>query len=323
MDFIIEKEIKYYARKGLKLICPLVFGILFILIATFIKFKPVYKVTFLGQEIGIVKNKEDIENAIKEYKENITGDIAYITIKEMPEYEFKFVEANQETNEEEVLLAVKDTAIITYKRYAITLEGAQKTVVSTFDEAKQVVDEIKAEFDEDLELDIAVQEIYDTDNIELETVETAVGRLNSDEFIVEKLKEQQATVNGVTLHLPLTEDTFTVITSRFGSRSGSYHTGLDVATDSGTPIHAVASGTVTEAGWDGSYGYKVAIDHGNGVETWYAHCSEIYVSVGDIVETGDTISAVGSTGNSTGPHLHLEVRIDGVAQDPQNYLYDE
>ena len=323
MDFIIKKEIKYYARKGLKWIYPLVFGILFILFTTFIKFKPVYKVTFLGQEIGIVKNKNEIENAIKEYTENITGDIAYITIKEMPEYEFKFVESNIETNEKEVLLAIKDTAIITYKRYAIMLEGAQKAVVSTLDEAKTVVDEIKDEFNEDLELDISVQEIYDSNNIELENVETAVANLNNDDIIIEKLKEQRATVNGVTLHLPIDENTFTLITSRFGSRSGSYHTGLDVATDSGVPIHAVASGTVTQAGWNGSYGNMVTVDHGNGVETWYAHCSSIYVSVGDTVETGDTIAAVGSTGNSTGPHLHIEVRVDGVAQDPQDYLYNE
>lgn len=323
MDFIIEKEIKYFARKGLKIICPIVFGILFIILATFIKFKPAYKVTFLGQEIGIVKSKNEIEKAIKEYKENITGDIAYITIKEMPEYEFKFIEASEDTNEEEVLLAVKDSAIITYKRYAITLDGIQKTVVTTMSEAKEVVDEIKEEFDGDLDLDIAVQEIYDTNNIELASVETAVASLNNDEVIIEKLREQKATVNGVTLHLPISENTFTLITSRFGSRSGGYHTGLDVATDSGTPIHAVANGIVTYAGWDGSYGYKVAIDHGNGVETWYAHCSAIYVSVGDAVETGDTISAVGSTGNSTGPHLHLEVRVDGVATNPQDYLYNE
>ena len=322
MDFIIERKIKYYTKEGLKWICLLVFGILFISIATFIKFKPVYKVTLLGQEIGLVKNKTDIENAIKEYTENITGDIAFITIKDMPEYELKFVNATEETNEEEILLAVQDTAIITYKRYAITLAGVQKAVVSTMDEAKEVVDEIKDEFEQDLELDIAVQEVYDSNNIELESVDTAVGMLNSDDFIKQKLKEQKATVNGVTLHLPISEDTSTVITSRFGSRSRGYHTGLDIATNTGTPIHAVASGTVICAGYQGGYGNLVIIDHGNGVQTYYAHCSKIYVSVGDTVETGDTISLVGSTGNSTGPHLHLEVRVNDEIKNPQNYLYN-
>ncbi len=323
MDFIIEKKIKYVAKKSVKWISLLVFGILFIIIATFIKLKPAYKVTFLGQEIGLVQNKESIENAIKEYKENITGDIAFITIKDMPKYEFIFVDADEETNEEEILLAVQDTAIITYKRYAITLGGTQKAIVSSMDDAKEVVNEIKQEFSQDLELDIAVQEVYDSNsNMSIESVDTAVGMINSDDFIKQKLKEQKATVNGVTLHLPISENTSTVITSRFGSRSSGYHTGLDIATNAGTPIHAVASGTVITAGWQGSYGNLVIIDHGNGVQTYYAHCSAIYVSEGDTVDMGETISAVGSTGNSTGPHLHLEVRVDGEIMNPQNYLYN-
>ena len=72
---------------------------------------------------------------------------------------------------------------------------------------------------------------------------------------------------------------------------------------------------------NGSYGNLVKIDHGNGVETWYAHCSKIYTKVGAQVKAGDVIAAVGSTGNSTGPHLHLEIRIDGTAINPQKYLY--
>ena len=201
------------------------------------------------------------------------------------------------------------------------LNGEQKAVVSTIDEAKEVVEKIKNEFNQDLELNIAIQEVYDSNNIEIESIGAAVGAINSDDIIKEKLQEQRATVNGITLHLPLSESAKTSISSRFGYRSRGYHTGLDIATSSGTPIHAAASGTVIQAGWQGSYGYLVIIDHGNGVQTYYAHCSSIYVSVGDTVETGDVISAVGSTGNSTGPHLHLEVRVNGEIKNPQNYLY--
>lgn len=111
------------------------------------------------------------------------------------------------------------------------------------------------------------------------------------------------------------------ITSKYGYRSSGFHTGLDIATATGTPIHAAASGTVTYAGWKGSYGNLVIIDHGNGYQTYYAHCSAIYVSAGQAVTTDTTISAVGSTGNSTGPHLHLEIRLNGQTQNPQNYLY--
>lgn len=285
------------------------------------RFKPVYKVTFLGQVIGTVNSKNNIEDAIKEYTENTSGDIAYITIKDMPEFEFELVNIDKETNEEEILLAVQDTAIITYRRYAITLDGTQKAVVSTMDEAKDVVDEIKDELGQDLELNLAVIEIYDSNDIELQSVETAVAKVNDDDAIKEIIKQNESTVNGVLLHLPLSEEIPKTISSRFGSRNGGYHTGLDIATSIGTPIYAVANGTVTYAGWQGGYGNLVIISHENGVETYYAHCSEIYVSVGQTVKTGDVISAVGSTGNSTGPHLHLEVRVNGEIKNPQNYLY--
>ena len=114
------------------------------------------------------------------------------------------------------------------------------------------------------------------------------------------------------------------ITSRFGAvssiRSGA-HTGTDIAAPSGTPIKAVASGTVTFAARSGSYGNLIKISHENGVETWYGHCSELYATEGQQVEAGEVIAAVGSTGNSTGPHLHLEIRVNGTAVNPQTYLY--
>ena len=115
------------------------------------------------------------------------------------------------------------------------------------------------------------------------------------------------------------------ITSRYGVSSRirkSDHTGLDIAAKSGTDIKVVASGTVIFASYNGSYGNLVKIDHGNGVETWYAHTSKMYVKEGQTVEAGDVIAAVGSTGNSTGPHLHLEIRINGEHVNPQEYLYN-
>ncbi|MBQ6907853.1 MAG: peptidoglycan DD-metalloendopeptidase family protein, partial [Clostridia bacterium] len=114
------------------------------------------------------------------------------------------------------------------------------------------------------------------------------------------------------------------ITARFGSRSSRWssgkHTGLDIAAASGSPIYAADSGKVTFAGWKGSYGYMVILNHGNGYETYYAHCSKLCVSVGETVEKGDLIARVGSTGNSTGAHCHFEVRYNGVAKNPEAYL---
>jgi len=110
------------------------------------------------------------------------------------------------------------------------------------------------------------------------------------------------------------------VVSGFGMRWGRMHEGIDIAATIGTPIHAAASGTVIHAGWLGGYGNLVVVDHGDGLATAYAHASAILVAVGQQVSQGDTLSLVGSTGNSTGPHLHFEVRVNGSAVDPLLYL---
>jgi murein DD-endopeptidase MepM/ murein hydrolase activator NlpD len=110
------------------------------------------------------------------------------------------------------------------------------------------------------------------------------------------------------------------VVSGFGMRWGRMHEGIDIAASLGTPIHAAASGTVIHAGWLGGYGNLVVVDHGDGLATAYAHASTILVAVGQQVSQGDTLSLVGSTGNSTGPHLHFEVRVNGSAVDPLLYL---
>lgn len=109
-------------------------------------------------------------------------------------------------------------------------------------------------------------------------------------------------------------------TDEFGSRWGGFHSGLDIAVPTGTPAHAVKSGVVIFSGWDAGFGYCVKIDHGDGVVTRYAHASAILVTKGQKVQQGDTVIRVGNTGNSTGPHLHFEVIVDGTPQNPRNYL---
>lgn len=131
-------------------------------------------------------------------------------------------------------------------------------------------------------------------------------------------KNQEGPVTlSVLLKSPVANGT---ISSAFGERDGKFHQGLDITADTDTPITASLTGTVKEAGENDSYGKYVLIDHGSGIETRYAHCNSISVKQGDHVNMGDEIAKVGSTGDSSGPHVHLELLIDGTPYNPQTVL---
>ena len=277
--------------------------------------------------MGYVDNGTELDNRIQQEVIKMEGkNIDFVSLDQMPNYELKLVSRTQETNEEEILLALKDNAKIMYKYYAVILNNETVGLVDNMDEAEQAVNQIKEEHKKDtIKLDLVVTENY-TENIEtvtLETVQVAQAKVEEkvDALIKQDQKTKKPIVNGILLAVTPVQGK---ITSRFGHmssiRSGS-HTGTDIACPQGTPIKAVASGTVTFAGWSGSYGNLIKVSHGNGVETWYAHCTQLYGSEGQQVNEGDVIASVGSTGNSTGNHLHLEVRVNGTAVNPQKYLY--
>ena len=292
-----------------------------------LKYKPTYKVSIEGQAIGYVDNESELKNRIQEEIIEMQGkNIDFVSLDEMPSYEFKLVNRKQETNEEEIILALKENARIMYKYYAVILNQETIGLVDNMEEAEQAITQIKEEHKDDtINLDLSIIENY-TENINeirMETVEIAQAHVEEkvEALIEEDEKSKLPSINGILLAATPVNG---MITSRYGAissiRSGA-HTGTDIATQSGTPIKAVAAGTVTLAGNSGAYGNLIKISHGNGVETWYGHCSKLYATVGQQIEAGDIIAAVGSTGNSTGPHLHLEIRVNGVAINPQQYLY--
>lgn len=299
-----------------------------------LKYKPIYKVTLLGQEIGYVDNEAKLEDRIQQEIIEMQGkNIDFVTLDDMPNYEFKLVNRNQKTNEEEIMLALKENVKIMYKYYAVILNNETVGLVDNMEEAEQAITQIKEEHKEDtVNLELSVIENY-TENINDISIETVqVAQAQMEEKVSALVAEEQAkkeeeekskypNINGVLLAVTPVSGS---ITSRFGVvssiRSGA-HTGTDIAAPTGTPIKAVANGTVTFAERSGSYGNLIKITHENGVETWYGHCSKLYATVGQQVKAGDIIAAVGSTGNSTGPHLHLEIRVNGTAINPQNYLY--
>ena len=312
-----------------KVIAIVISGFLLILAIIFIKYKPVYEVTIAGEKLGYIEKIEEFKNLIEEKIINQEGEyIADVSLIQEPEYKFSLLKRTSNLNEDEVIEKLKTSdTVITYKYYEVALNNETKTYVKTLEEAEKIVNEIKEEFSNDnLELDLQISEKYteSIENVDTNSLEVATANVESGAKEIKENKENEnalAIVNNIKLSvLPVTGR----ITSRYGERSSlrrSTHTGLDIACTTGTDIKVVSNGTVTFSGKKGSYGNLIIVDHGNGVETWYGHCSKLYAKVGDAVTAGDVIAAVGSTGNSTGPHLHFEIRINGKCVNPQNYVY--
>lgn len=292
-----------------------------------LKYKPTYKVTLLGQEIGYVNNETELNERIQSEIIDMEGNnIEYVSLNEMPNYELKLVSRTQETNEEEIMVALKENAKVMYNYYAVILNDETIGLVDNMEEAEQAVSQIKEENkNKSIKLDLAITKNYteDIESVSIETVQTAQAKVEQKvaALVEQDEKTKKPVVNGILLAVTPVKG---LVTSRYGAvssiRSGA-HTGTDIACQKGTPIKVVASGTVTFAERSGSYGNLIKVSHGNGVETWYAHCSELYGTVGQEVQAGDVIATVGSTGNSTGNHLHLEIRVNGSPLNPQKYLY--
>ena len=303
----------------------------FIIAIILIKYKPIYQVSISGEQLGYVQNKEAFEESLKENAIVEGKNVDNVVLKTNPEYELKLVDRTLDTNEEELVSEIKEDVVVTYKYYEIAVANQTVETVNTKEEAEELVGQLKEnELDN---VDLSIIEKYTEEAETIDTTSLEVAKSTIEEKVeqkaeeVQKQKEEQErldkmpSINGIKLAV---QPVSGVITSRYGVSSRlrkSTHTGLDIAASTGTPIKVIADGTVTCASYQGSYGKLVKIDHGNGLETWYGHTSKMYVSVGQKVTAGDVIAAVGSTGNSTGPHLHLEIRINGEHVNPQNYLY--
>lgn len=339
------KKIFIRIRTSLKLIILISIATFLITGIVTLFYKPIYSVTLDGELIGYCRGKRALQLKIDEYVEKGDGqnkNIAFVQIDTLPAYKLCLGKKDIETNEDEIFERVKSKGTIYYKYFAILEDNEEKMYVSDFEIAEGIIEELKEKESTNID-DLQILEKYQTELKDFISKEEAVASLYKQKVVVQPKVTVASTKRAstgrntgsvststnisqskVSLGITLIKPVYGMISSRFGARSGirsSAHTGLDIATSKGTPISAAASGTVSFAGYKGSYGYLVVITHANGVQTYYGHCSQLYVSVGDKVSQGSKIAAVGSTGNSTGPHLHFEVRVNGVAYNPQNYLY--
>lgn len=325
------KKLLIHIRTSLKFVSLVAISIVLIVAAIIFIYQPMYSVTLNGEFIGYTENKSALQDRINQYIKLGDGEhIAFVQIDTLPEYKLCLLKKDNKSNDEEIFEKVKSMGIAYYKYYAITESAVEKLYVSSQEEAQKAIDELKEKNSSNKE-NLAYVEKYSTNLVELVDTQTAVSKLYVKPIVVNTMKyastgyaNTSQTVNtgkkisiGVNLIRPVSG----TITSRFGSRGRGTHTGLDIAASRGTPIKAAAAGTVTYSGTKGSYGNLVIITHADGTQTYYAHCNTLNVTAGQKVSQGQLIATVGSTGNSTGPHLHLEIRVNGVAQNPQNYLY--
>ena len=320
----IFKNIVIYLRTWVKLVLMLLVGFAIIGFVVFVVYKPMYKVSLNGEFIGYTEDKGKLQKKITNYIDH--GDsktVAFVEIDNKPEYDLCLLKKGLTANDEEIFTAVVSSGVPYYKYYAILEDGEEKYYVSTYEEADKIIEKLKSKNSQNKD-NVTYVLKYETELKSFTDSETAVASLYIEMPTVKKTKvvtSKKVSYDNSALGIALVEPVNGTITSRFGRRSGGTHTGLDIANSTGTPIKAAATGTVVYSGYKGSYGNLIIVAHTNSIQTYYAHCSRLYVSVGQTVTQGQVIGAVGSTGNSTGPHLHLEVRVNGVAKNPQNYVY--
>ncbi len=312
-------------KQTMKFLKIIAIALILIIAIIFIKFEPAYAVSLNGEQIGYVGDEEEFKEKINENVLNSDEDnVAFVELENV-DYSASLVSRNQ-VNEEVVLAKLEESAKNVYRVYEVAdLNNEEsKVYVNSMEEAESLVASLKETYSE-VEPNLVINTIYleNVDEVNEENIQVAKEKMtaNLQSELDEKEEKDSRTVNGIYLAVvPVTGR----ITSRFGANESirdHTHKGIDIGAAGGTPILATADGVVTRAGWSSGYGNLVVIDHGNGVTTYYGHCSRLYTSVGAEVKAGDKIAAVGSTGNSTGNHLHFEIRLNGKQVNPQKYVY--
>lgn len=334
LNINILRKVAITTRKSIKLIVLMFLSAIILIGLVVLFYHPTYEVSLNGEVIGYTSDKSALQERINDYTaENEEENIAFIQIDAMPTYKLCLLKKDVQTNDEEIYSKVTEDGTPYYKYYAITDDKEEKFYLSNFEDAEKVIKQLE-EKESANEDDLGILEKYGKELKEFTDVETCVSKLYEKKVVVRRTTYSAPSASNytsgrssayVSLGISLINPVSGVITSRFGSNDSvrdHSHSGLDIAAPYGTPIKAAASGTVTYSGnANDGYGYYVIISHGNGVSTVYAHCSQLLVSKGQTVSQGQVIAKVGSTGNSTGNHLHLEVRKNGITYNPQNYVY--
>ena len=325
------KKIIIGLRNTTKFAIILVIAVVLIVGIIKVSYKQTYSVSLNGEIIGYTQDKVNLQKRINDYINSGDGDnIAFVEVKDMPEYKACLLKNGMQTNDDEIFEKVTSSGTTYYKYYAITEDNEEKAYVKEFTDAESAINQLKDKKSTNSEK-LGIVEKYSTTQAEYKTVDTCVSELYKEKKVVVAQKIPSGVPTGPSvktdLGVSLVKPISGVISSRFGVRWRDNHKGLDIAAPKGTAIKASAAGTVTFAGYGSStngysgYGNVVVVKSSSSVVILYAHCSALYVKTGQKVSQGQVIGAVGSTGISTGNHLHFEIRYNGRAVNPQNYLY--
>ena len=352
--FIKGKWIMYYAKRAVKLTSLFAVGLFVMASIIYIKYKPSYKVTLNGQIIGYVQDKEEMQKMIEELKNNPDENIAEIKFNSLPSYQLEFLSGDIPDDTDKVLAALQNNSTVTYRAYAILLNGKKKVTVASEAEAKEVINTLsksdrknakisevcieKNKAEEDIKsakvakttLKKAVESSKKTAKKSTKkTTKKTTSRSSSSRSSSKKTSSSSSVKSVGGYAFPVKGCSLSNIRNRsYPSYAG--HTGIDINIGvKGKSVVAAKDGVVivsealrSSSGAYKSYGEYIMIKHSNGTVTLYGHlkAGSRKVKVGQKVSKGQVIGTVGSTGNSSGTHLHFEVRVNGNPVNPYRYL---
>lgn len=328
------KKLKFHLKRGINLVLTLLFTATLFTLLMFLVYRPTYKINFKGKFIGYSRDVFNIKSKIHESIFNGDDEVAYYEIDEKPEYEFTFMKAQFVPDDGKIIEEIKAEAIPIYKTYAVKEKDKIKARVSTYSEASKILAELKKKDSDNLD-DISIELKYEREKPHFTKTNKVIADLYEEKQIVPVYRTYAIVSRGmrsmqkmdipISLRIPLSRSI--LVTTPFGFvgpadgyPTYSFHEGLDFNGNRGDAILASAAGRVESAGNLGGYGLSVKINHGQGVKTFYAHASRLLVDVGQEVSSGQKIAEVGSTGYSTGNHLHFEVEYNGYILNPRFYL---
>lgn len=302
----------------------------------YIQHKPnAYEVYMNGKHIAYIENKEEFYDVKKDIEIDLQKRFGQVKLNDDIRFRYVSVSLNDLSSSNNLKDAIVKNSTATVSGVFMKSDGKKVGLLANENEIRKVLDTIKDTYRQkdtngDFKLKNHITYIKEDVSIgDIKSIEEIINIINRDkkEPLVYFSKENEINKPqnlSISRSASLSNFMYTpaqgAITSAFGMRWGKMHSGVDIGASMSDPIYAAMDGKVCCAEWEDGYGNVIKIDHGSSVETVYAHCSKLGVKLGQSVKRGEKIGEVGSTGRSTGPHVHFEVRIDNVPQNPLKYL---